>query len=80
MNLAIDAIKNNTYDAIVVGSGVSGVKRAKELTQKGLRTLVLDRGKQLDHITGYEPTYKDPWDFKYNGLLTVEQKTTHPKL
>ncbi len=80
MNLNIDAIKSITYDAIVVGSGVSGGYAAKELTEKGMRTLVLDRGKQMEHITGYEPSYKDPWDFKYNGLLTQEQKATHPKL
>ena len=80
MNLNIDAIKSITYDAIVVGSGVSGGYAAKELTEKGMRTLVLDRGKQLEHITGYEPSYKDPWDFKYNGLLTQEQKASHPKL
>ena len=80
MNLNIDAIKSMTYDAIVVGSGVSGGYAAKELTEKGMRTLVLDRGKQMEHITGYEPSYKDPWDFKYNGLLTQEQKATHPKL
>ena len=80
MNLNIDAIKSITYDAIVVGSGVSGGYAAKELTEKGMRTLVLDRGKQMEHITGYEPSYKDPWDFKYNGLLTNEQKASHPKL
>jgi choline dehydrogenase-like flavoprotein len=80
MNLNIDAIKGQTYDAIVVGSGVSGGFAAKELTEKGLRTLVLDRGKQMEHITGYTPSYKDPWDFKYNGLLTQEQKASHPKL
>lgn len=80
MNLNIDAIKTITYDAIVIGSGVSGGYAAKELTEKGMRTLVLDRGKQLEHITGYEPSYKDPWDFKYNGLLTQEQKASHPKL
>ncbi|MEY4610161.1 MAG: hypothetical protein RL246_480 [Bacteroidota bacterium] len=80
MNLNIDAIKSITYDAIVVGSGVSGGYAAKELTEKGMRTLVLDRGKQMEHITGYEPSYKDPWDFKYNGLLTQEQKASHPKL
>jgi len=80
MNLNIDAIKTITYDAIVVGSGVSGGYAAKELTEKGMRTLVLDRGKQMEHITGYEPSYKDPWDFKYNGLLTQEQKASHPKL
>jgi choline dehydrogenase-like flavoprotein len=34
----------------------------------------------MEHITGYEPSYKDPWDFKYNGLLTQEQKASHPKL
>ena len=80
MNLNIDAIKSMTYDAIVVGSGVSGGYAAKELTEKGLRVLVLEKGKKFDHVTAYEPSYKDPWDFKYNGLLTNEQKATHPKL
>jgi choline dehydrogenase-like flavoprotein len=80
MNLTIDAIKSMTYDAIVVGSGVSGGYAAKELTEKGMRVLVLEKGKKFDHVTAYEPSYKDPWDFKYNGLLTNEQKTSHPKL
>lgn len=80
MNLNIDAIKTMTYDAIVIGSGVSGGYAAKELTEKGMRVLVLEKGKKFDHVTAYEPTYKDPWDFKYNGLLTNEQKASHPKL
>lgn len=80
MNLNIDAIKSMTYDAIVVGSGVSGGYAAKELTEKGMRVLVLEKGKKFDHVTAYEPSYKDPWDFKYNGLLTNEQKVSHPKL
>lgn len=80
MNLNIDAIKAMTYDAIVIGSGVSGGYAAKELTEKGMRVLVLEKGKKFDHVTAYEPTYKDPWDFKYNGLLTNEQKASHPKL
>ena len=80
MNLNIDAIKAMTYDAIVVGSGVSGGYAAKELTEKGMRVLVLEKGKKFDHVTAYEPSYKDPWDFKYNGLLTNEQKASHPKL
>lgn len=80
MNLNIDAIKSMTYDAIVIGSGVSGGYAAKELTEKGMRVLVLEKGKKFDHVTAYEPTYKDPWDFKYNGLLTNEQKASHPKL
>ena len=79
-NLNIEADKANTYDAIVVGSGVSGGWAAKELTEKGLRVLMLERGQQLDHISGYENALKAPWQMKYNGLLTTEQKETHPKL
>jgi choline dehydrogenase-like flavoprotein len=56
MNLNIDAIKSMTYDAIVVGSGVSGGYAAKELTEKGLRVLVLEKGKKFDHVTAYEPS------------------------
>jgi choline dehydrogenase-like flavoprotein len=79
-NLNIEADKANTYDAIVVGSGVSGGWAAKELTEKGLRVLMLERGKQLDHISGYENALKAPWEMNYNGQLTTEQKETHPKL
>lgn len=79
-NLNIEADKANTYDAIVVGSGVSGGWAAKELTEKGLRVLMLERGRQLEHIAGYDNALKAPWEMKYNGLLTVEQKQTHPKL
>lgn len=79
-NINIEADKANTYDAIVIGSGVSGGWAAKELTEKGLRVLMLERGKQLDHITGYEYALKDPWQTKYNGKLTVEQVESHPKL
>ena len=42
--------KKRTYDAIVIGSGISGGWAAKELTEKGLKTLILDRGKPLEHI------------------------------
>lgn len=80
MYLNIDAQKEMTYDAIVVGSGVSGGWAAKELTEKGLRVLMLEKGHKLDHVTGYENAMKDPWQTKYNGRLTVEQKETHPKL
>lgn len=79
-NLNIDAVKDMTYDAIVVGSGVSGGWAAKELTEKGLKVLMLERGKQLDHVTGYENAMKAPWETKYNGRLTEEQKASHPKL
>ena len=79
-NLNIEEKRANTYDAIVIGSGVSGGWAAKELTEKGLRTLVLERGKQLEHGKGYEYALKAPWETKYNGKITVEQAKTHPKL
>ena len=80
MNLNIDAIKEQTYDAIVIGSGISGGWAAKELTEKGLRVLMLEKGHQLEHVTGYEYAMKDPWETKYNGRLTEAQKESHPKL
>lgn len=79
-NLNIDAAKDATYDAIVIGSGISGGWAAKELTEKGLRVLILERGKPLDHVEGYETALKAPWELKYNGRLTIEQVESHPKL
>ncbi len=78
--LNIDSIKEQTYDAIVIGSGISGGWASKELTEKGLRVLMLEKGKQLEHITGYENAMKDPWQLNYNGRLTTAQKESHPKL
>ena len=80
MYLNIDAQKEMTYDAIVIGSGVSGGWAAKELTEKGLRVLMLEKGQKLEHVTGYENAMKDPWQSKYNGRLTMDQKESHPKL
>lgn len=70
MNLNIDAIKKQTYDAIVVGSGISGGWAAKELTQKGLKVAVLERGREIKHIEGYETATKDPWEFMHRGRPT----------
>ena len=53
MYFNIDAKQANQYDAIVIGSGISGGWAAKELCEKGLRTLVLDRGRNVDHVTDY---------------------------
>ncbi|AKD57699.1 GMC oxidoreductase [Spirosoma radiotolerans] len=80
MYLNIDSIKDQTYDAIVIGSGISGGWASKELTEKGLRVLMLEKGHQLEHVTGYEYATKDPWETKYNGRLTEAQKESHPKL
>ena len=58
-------IKN--FDAIVVGSGISGGWAAKELCQKGLKTLVLERGRMVKHLEDYPTINLDPWDFKNGG-------------
>jgi len=71
MNLNTDAEKKNTYDAIVVGTGISGGWAAKELTEKGLKTLVLERGRMVKH-PDYPTATKDPWDFENAGRPTQE--------
>jgi choline dehydrogenase-like flavoprotein len=71
MNLNTEAEKKNTYDAIVVGTGISGGWAAKELTEKGLKTLVLERGRMVKH-PDYPTATKDPWDLKYAGKPTQE--------
>ncbi|WP_370469305.1 FAD-dependent oxidoreductase [Nibrella viscosa] len=74
MNLYLKKESDAThYDAIVVGSGISGGWAAKELTQKGLRVLLLERGRPLEHVTGYDTALKAPWEFTYRDrtpLLT----------
>jgi len=62
------------YDAIVIGTGITGGWAAKELCEKGLKTLVLERGRMVKHIVDYPTMYKDPWDFTYKGKLTQEEK------
>ncbi len=56
------------YDAIVVGSGISGGWAAKELCEKGLKTLVLERGRMVEHMKDYPTTTMDPWQFKHRGV------------
>ncbi len=62
-----------SYDAIVVGTGISGGWAAKELCEKGLKTLVLERGRMVKHIEDYPTMHKDKWDFDNNGELTREE-------
>ncbi len=64
-NLNTRARQENTYEAIVVGSGISGGWAAKELTEKGLKTLVLERGPMVRHITDYPTAAAAPWETKY---------------
>lgn len=78
-NFNIDAKKNMFYDAIVIGSGISGGWAAKELCEKGLKTLVLERGRIVEHIADYPTMNLDPWDMELRGGLTPEEKEKHYK-
>ena len=68
----------NTYDAIVVGSGICGGWAAKELTEKGLKVLMLERGKNYEHVKDYKTAGKDPWDFEHRSKTTAQQKKDYP--
>ena len=78
-NYNIDADKALTYDAIVVGSGISGGWAAKELAEKGLKTLVLERGRIVKHVEDYPTMNLDPWDMELRGGLTAEEQDKHYK-
>lgn len=79
MNLNITAKSEHTYDAIVVGTGISGGWAAKELTEKGLKTLVLERGRNVRHVLDY-PTMNDhPWEIPNGDRVTAEQAKDYPK-
>ena len=77
-NLNIDSIKERTFDAIVIGSGMSGGWAAKELTEKGLKTLVLERGKEVNHIKDYPTTTMYPWEFERRGEIISDVKKENP--
>ncbi len=62
----------NTYDAIVIGSGISGGWAAKELCEKGLKTLVLERGRMVKHVDDYPTMHMDPWDMPGRGAQTAQ--------
>lgn len=74
MNLNIKARKQATYDAIVVGSGISGGWAAKELTEKGLKVAMIERGRNIRHITDYETATKAPWEFEHRGRVTTQAR------
>ena len=71
---------DNVYDAIVIGSGISGGWAAKELTQKGLKTIMLERGRNVEHVKDYPAATKDPWDFPHRGGRTQEMIQNYPVL
>jgi choline dehydrogenase-like flavoprotein len=77
MNVNLQAKEKNTYDAIVVGSGISGGWAAKELSEKGLKVLMLERGAPAEH-PNYPTATKNPWEIEHRSSLTQEdRKNSH---
>lgn len=79
MNLNIKAQDANTYDAIVVGTGISGGWSAKELTENGLNTLVLERGRDVKHVEDYPTATLDPWELPRANQIPAEEEKHYQK-
>jgi len=73
-------VQSTTYDAIVVGSGISGGWAAKELTERGLNVLMLERGKNIEHIKDYVNATKAPWQYPHRGGRTKAMEDAYPVL
>ena len=73
-------MQSQNYDAIVVGSGISGGWAAKELTEKGLRVLLLERGKNIEHVKDYVNATKGPWEYLHRGRRTRAMEAAYPVL
>jgi len=69
---------NNTFDAIVIGSGMSGGWAAKEFCEKGVKTLLLERGRNVEHLKDYPTTNMLPWEFKHRGRVPYEITKDNP--
>ncbi|WCT10885.1 GMC oxidoreductase [Mucilaginibacter jinjuensis] len=77
-NLNVDSAKQRTYDAIVIGSGMSGGWAAKEFTEKGLNTLMLERGRDVKHNINYPTTNMYPWEFEHRGEVPYDIQQANP--
>ena len=76
--LNLKAKKQNSFDAIVIGSGISGGWAAKELCEKGLKTLVLERGRDVVHLRDYPTATKNPWNFPHRGRISRQVAKDNP--
>lgn len=71
-------MNSHQYDAIVVGSGISGGWAAKEFCEKGLKTLVLERGRQVEHLKDYPTMTSNPWDMPHRNRMPLADEQTNP--
>lgn len=78
VNINSRGIDQHSYDAIVIGSGISGGWAAKELCELGARTLVLERGRNIEHLKDYPTMLLNPWDFPHRGSMTQEFLKKNP--
>ncbi len=78
VNINSGGVAQNTFDAIVIGSGISGGWAAKELCEKGLKTLVLERGRDVQHKKDYPTTLLNPWEMKHRGGRTKAMVEENP--
>jgi choline dehydrogenase-like flavoprotein len=78
MNLTLKESEEQKFDAIVIGSGISGGWAAMELCKKGLKTLLLDRGRNVEHIKDYPTATHNPWDFKYRINNSMKEQQENP--
>jgi choline dehydrogenase-like flavoprotein len=74
----LGAASDHTYDAIVIGSGISGGWAAKELCEAGLRTLVLERGRDVKHVEDYPTALKHPWELPHRGKMPQSVLAENP--
>src|ERR1019366_6909851 len=78
VNINSGGLQKNTFDAIVIGSGISGGWAAKELCEQGLKTLVLERGRNVVHNKDYPTAAMNPWEFKHRGKMTEKFVEENP--
>jgi choline dehydrogenase-like flavoprotein len=78
VNINAGGVPQNSFDAIVIGSGISGGWAAKELCEHGLKTLLLERGRNVVHLKDYPTATKNPWDFPHRGELPVKITDENP--
>jgi choline dehydrogenase-like flavoprotein len=73
-DIQIDPAKKRSFDVIIIGSGASGGWAAKEFCEKGLKTLVLERGREVVHVKDYPNASKPPWDFEHRGMVSIADR------